>query len=88
VVELRAQFTDEASARAFVELAGGMEAAVTSRLGPPVAWPRAMRGDIGLMPTQDGPGLGVCVGDTMAMMSPAGIAYLKIDKALKVWRVE
>jgi hypothetical protein len=86
--ELRPRFATEAEAKTYLTTLGGFEKAVTMRLGEPVRWPQAMRGDVCLMPTQDGPGLGVCVGDTVAMLSPLGVSHLKIDKALAVWRVE
>lgn len=90
VEELRAQFTDEASAKAFVATAGSMEAAVTARLGEPSSnWATAVRGSVCLMPTQDGPGLGVCMGVQVAMMTPGvGLTNMKIDQALKIWRID
>ena len=88
--ELRSQFTDEASAKAFVGAAGGIEGAVTARLGFPFqTWGRARRGDVCLVMTQDGPGLGICVGTLIVMMTPgAGLTHVRIDEALKVWRVD
>jgi hypothetical protein len=86
--EIRARVNSVESAARFLNAEGGLEDAVTTRLGQPVAWPRAMRGDVCLMPTQDGPALGVCMGGEVAMMSTAGISYLRIDQALKVWGVE
>jgi len=88
VAELKTQFHDEASARAFVEAAGSIEAAVTQRLGEPKPWWKARRGDVCLLPTPDGPGLGVCVGDMVAMMSLTGIAYFKMDLATAAWSVD
>ena len=67
---------------------GGIDAAVTERLGEPVPWGWARRGDVCLMPTQDGPGLGVCVGRVVIMMSPGGVAHQPLDKALRAWRVD
>jgi hypothetical protein len=86
--ELRTHLGSVEAAARFLNDEGGIEAAVTARLGTPLTWPNARRGDVCLMPTQDGPGLGVCVGDTVAMMSPSGVSHLRIDKALRVWRVD
>jgi hypothetical protein len=86
--ELRESFFDEPSAKAFVESYGSIDAAVSARLGEPLSWAMARRGDICLMPTQDGPGLGVCLGHEVAMMTPKGVAYLKLDQATKIWRVD
>lgn len=87
--ELKSNFHDEASARAFVSAAGSMQEAVAARLGPSVAWPLARRGDVCLMPTQDGPGLGVCLGLNVAMMAPSGgLSYIRTSEALCAWRID
>lgn len=88
VKELRAWFSDEASALAFVADHGSIEAAVTARLGEPKSWAHARRGDVCLMPTQDGPGLGICVGHLVAMMMVRGLGHVKLDLATAVWRVD
>ena len=85
---LRASFSDAAGARDFMEREGGLEAATLKRLGTPSNWAQAQRGDVCLMPTQDGPALGVCMGDVVAMLSSKGMSYIKIDKALCIWRIE
>jgi len=85
---LRASFSDAAGARDFMEREGGLEAATLKRLGSPSNWAQAQRGDVCLMPTQDGPALGICMGDTVALLAPKGISYLKIDKALCVWKID
>lgn len=84
---LRAQFTDEAGARAWVDAGGGIEARVTDKFGEPVAWHKATRGDLALVPTQDGPGVGVIMGTTIVMLAPKGITHIRVDTALKCWRV-
>lgn len=84
---IRAEFADEAGARAFMDREGGLEAAVTKRLGEPVAWWHLRRGDVALIETPEGPALGTCLGDVIILLGPDGIASLKLDKVLKGWRV-
>jgi hypothetical protein len=88
--ELLTHFTDEASAREWVGICGGIENLVTERLGEPSEkWWVQTRGDVVLVDTQDGPAVGVSLGDSIAMLTPdAGVTYIKIDKATRVWRVE
>lgn len=88
--ELRGNFSDEESARAFVAHYGSIEAAITHRLGHPLrSWAQARRGDVCLVPTQDGPGIGVCIGTHVAMMAPGqGLTHMRIDQALAVWRID
>lgn len=85
--ELTRQYTNERTARRFLKRAGGIEAAVTARLGPPVAVLEATRGDVCLLPGEGGPGLGVCLGATVAVMRPEGVRYAPLSAALKAWHV-
>lgn len=88
--ELKTQFNDEASALEFVKRYGSIKAAVSARLGEPSdRWVDARRGDVCLMPTPWGPGLGICVGVQVAMMAPdSGLTHMKIDKIVAVWRID
>lgn len=86
--ELAAQYTDERSAFAFMAREGGLEAAVTRRLGEPVRPLQARRGDVVLLPSEDGEGLGVCMGELIVALRPDGFVWLPLDRALKAWRVD
>jgi len=87
--ELRAMFSTAREAVKVLRDVGGIEAAVTERLGPPVAWPRLCRGDIALVETAEGPGLGVCLGHVIACRGAgAELAYVPLHYASKGWRVE
>lgn len=85
---IRAEFSDEAGARAYLEREGGIEAAVTKRLGEPVDWWRLRRGDVALLETPDGPALGTVIGDVILALGLRGIVSFKLDKALKGWQVD
>lgn len=87
VDDLKANYSDEASALRFVAAEGGMEAAVTRRLGEPVPPLCARRGDVCLLPGEGMPALGICMGETVAAMRPEGIRYVSLGEALKAWRV-
>ena len=87
--ELHTHFTDETTARAWEAAAGGMYKLVTDRLGEPVGWVNAQRGDVCLVDLELGPTLGVCTGESIALLGPDGkIGHLRIDKAVAVWKVD
>lgn len=89
VAELRTAYTDKASALRFLVEQGGIEAGVTARFGPPVPWPRAMRGDLVLVDTEDGVGsLGVCLGEMSVFISHEhGVEYLPTRSVRACWSV-
>lgn len=87
-------WTDEAGARAVIEEAGGLIAAVSSALGRPGQnWREARRGDV-VLAEQPEPygdmgrdGLMICVGTDLAGPSAAGLGFTLCRKAKLVWRV-
>ncbi len=86
---LSAKYTDEKSARRFIKRAGGVRAAVTEFLGEPVEkWALARRGDVCLIQTDSGEGLGICVGPLIACVAESGLGFNTLDKALAVWMVD
>lgn len=84
---IRDSFIEVVDARTTVSTlrdAGGLEAAVTARLGAPIETGLPRRGDVCLTnPNQ----IGVCVGTTIAIPSHAGLAHYAITDAIKHWRV-
>lgn len=86
---LETQYGDERSAlRRLAEL-GGVRAATTLHMGEPIeGWARARRGDVCLIPTDIGDGLGVCTGAAIAGVSDKGVGLYRLDKAIAVWRVD
>ena len=87
-------YEDEAGAREAIARDGGLEAAVTKRLGPPLPDPlSAMRGDVVLFSWRNRDGseeerLGVCVGDSVAAKGdPSGVAQVRMSRARVAWPV-
>lgn len=72
----------------FLRCEGGIEAAVTKRLGEPIAGHAARRGDVCAVDVEDGIGLGVCVGDTIAVAAETGVTFYPLARAHKHWRVD
>ena len=92
--ELVGVYSDEAGARAAIAADGGLEAAVTMRLGPPLPDPRlAQRGDVVLFSWQlDGgePEERMGVVDTSGILTkgyPGGVAIVRIGRARVAWPV-
>lgn len=82
--ELRARYRDARGAVRLLRDAGGLEAAITERLGPPVAGHAARRGDGCLIERHC---VGICVGDFVAVLTPRGIGYVPLGRTLKHWRI-
>jgi len=86
--EMRALFGDAASAHRYLVDVGGLDAGMTQRFGEPVSWPLIRRGDVALVPTQDGPALGVCMGAVIYVRGPEALATVPLDAALMGWRID
>jgi hypothetical protein len=76
--------SDKRSAIAFLRREGGLEAAVTRRLGQPTEGYAASRGDVCMI---DKKTLGICVGPTIAVLGRDGIEFIPLARAQKYWRV-
>jgi hypothetical protein len=88
LAQLAARYADEASARAWLESAGGLKRAVDSVLGAAlVGWWHARRGDVVLV---DAPGtgevLGICLGRDAAVIGD-GVTLYALERATHVWQV-
>lgn len=89
LADLSTRYADERGALRFMKRKGGLRKAVTGYLGEPVEkWALARRGDVCLIPTEGGEGLGICTGATIAGVDVVGIGFYALDKALAVWRVD
>lgn len=70
--------------------AGGLEAIATAALGEPILPTLAQRGDLVLIASEregwDG-ALGVCVGVDACFAGLTGLAFARVPKWLKAWRV-
>lgn len=67
---------------------GGVVEVVTRALGEPLASPKlAQRGDIVAVETEYGPALGVHLGESIAVVTPSGLGFLRARAAEIAWRV-
>jgi hypothetical protein len=78
-------YTDIKTAAAFRRKEGGIEAAVTKRLGEPIPGCGARRGDVCLI---DRKTLGVSLGTSIAVLSDKKLVFYPITRARKHWRVD
>lgn len=86
--ELRALYDDPRSAARFLAAEGGLRAAVTRRLGESRPWWKAHRGDVCLLPGEDEREvLGLCMGETIAALTPVGVRFVPLDAAITTWKV-
>ena len=79
-------YCDEAGAKAFIRLHGGIVSAVGSFLGPCHTGLPA-RGDATLVDTEDGLGVGLCVGASIAVAAETGVVFYPLSAAKGYWRV-
>lgn len=70
-----------------LEVEGGLEAAVTSRLGEPIPIEYAQRGDVVLAEMRGRYVLGVCLGDVCAGPGIEQLEFYPTIRALKAWGV-
>ncbi|WP_143589608.1 DUF6950 family protein [Thalassospira mesophila] len=91
--ELRGRCHDRRSAiRVMRDYAGGgVESTVVKAFAacgfadvPPLF---ARRGDCGLVPSDDGPALAVCMGKNWAAQGKDGLVYVPLQDGLRAWRV-
>jgi len=85
---VKARCHDEATAKAYIESEGSIEAGVTQRFGEPVLPLAARRGDLCLIETPYGPGLGICLGTEVATPGEKGLVRTPFQFALKAWRID
>jgi hypothetical protein len=88
IVNLACEYDDERTALRFLARHGGLAGAVTHYLGEGVPrWSAARRGDVCLVPTERGDGLGVCVGNRIAVAGD-GVELYPLELAQLVWAIE
>jgi hypothetical protein len=85
--ELRGAWTDMASAVRLLRDLGGLQAAITSKLGEPIPVGLAQRGDLALIEREDERGVGIVIGADVAVLSESGVAFVKLNEAAAAWRV-
>ena len=87
-MERELKFSGRLEAETVLRREGGMEQAVTKRLGIPTGGHGARRGDVCLVDTDSGKGLGVCMGTTIAVAAERGLEFYPLGSAHKYWRVD
>ena len=85
--ELSTQYRDRRSALRFIASSGGIEGAISERLGSPVDGNAAGCGDVCLVPVEDGDGVGVCLGSSIAVAAESGLAMYPRSLSKKFWRI-
>lgn len=88
VVDLHSCYCDERTAKVYIEAEGSIEASVTKRLGEPVPRLQARRGDVCLVETPHGPGLGICVGAVALTPGEEGLVPIPLANVVKAWRID
>lgn len=84
----RGRYASRREAVALLATLGGLEAVLTSVLGPRLAQARqAQRGDVVLTRTPGGPAVGVCCGARAAFAAPTGLTFLPPSAWASAWRV-
>ncbi len=83
-----AAYTDALSAQRYIIQRGGMLAAASEVLGPPMAEPMAAgRGDVALVLIDDRECLGVVLGDVVAGPGAEGLRMAPRDQIIAAWEV-
>ena len=85
-LDLASQYSDQATALAYIDSHGSLEAAVTYHLGEPVSG-RALRGDAVMCANNGNPCLGICVGSTVACVGESGLSWLPRSDILTRWAI-
>lgn len=80
-------YHDAASAQDVLDAQSGLQAAVTARLGNPIATARAQRGDVVMVEVDQIQALAICLGDIAAVPGPRRVQF--VDRAcwLTAWRI-
>lgn len=47
----------------------------------------AQRGDVVVIPTQDGPGMGIIYAGKVTVLAREGLLYMPVSSAIKAWRI-
>ena len=78
---------DALSASRTLEVLGGMRAAVTARMGGPINWMLAQRGDVVMMTLDGRPTLGVVISEYAIAPGEEGALLVPLGNADCAWRV-
>jgi hypothetical protein len=88
LASILANWTDEDSAKAALEIYGGLRAATTSVLGPPMDNPLfAQRGDVALTEVRGREFLAIHLGYQLIGLSSVGLVHIPTNHVQCVWAV-
>lgn len=85
---LRREARSKRGRAAILRRFGGLEAAVTARLGDPIAPAAAARGDVALVETDGGALLAIVEGPTLVGPDATGLRRLPRGAMIKAWRAD
>jgi len=86
--EFRGEYEDARRAAELLLQVGGVEAIATRKLGDPIPWQMAQRGDVALVDIEGRPTLAICDGAYAVGPGDNGSVYLLMDEcARKAWSV-
>jgi hypothetical protein len=85
-LDLASQYSDEATALAYIASHGSLETAVSFHLGNPSSG-RAQRGDAVMCANNGNPCIGICVGSTVACVGESGLRWLPRSEILTRWTI-
>lgn len=86
--DLRGAYATEAEAEAVIAAHGGLAQIAADRLGVEIVPALAAAGDVGLINTDRGPALVVCVGAVWLGAAPFGLTLVPRGAVLLAWRCE
>lgn len=84
--ELVKHYQDENTAKAYIEVSGGLEEAVSSYLGQSKQG-KPQRGDVVMFAGELGQTLGICVGSTIASISSDGVVFVPRNLTICYWTI-
>jgi hypothetical protein len=82
---LLANYDDEASAKAYIQRAGGLAAAISEHLGEPKPLSFMGRGDVALVLERGAELVGVCIGDRIVSAGEHGLIFNDRSLAIRAW---
>lgn len=85
-LDLASQYSNEATALAYIASHGSLETAVSFHLGNPSSG-RAQRGDAVMCANNGNPCIGICVGSTVACVGESGLRWLPRSEILTRWTI-
>lgn len=89
IADVRTAWRDDRQAMRMLAELGGLIAAVSDRLGPPMSSPAmAQPGDVGISMQSGREALCVCGGVNWHMPAEQGLATLTVDQVVMAWRCE